>query len=87
MQNSPTSKEIMVQGKMDDMDDMYDGMETESRYTRYGKSRAVNCVQAHSSQRSNYVLAHSSQRSSYQTQARSNLKLSCASQTMSQERK
>ena len=50
MQNSATSEEIMVQGMMDDMDDMYDRMQVESNYTSYGKNRAVNCEQAHSSQ-------------------------------------
>ena len=74
MQNSATSEEMM----MDDKDDIYDGMKTESRYTRYGKSRAVNCEQVHSSQMPSY---------GYQTQAKINFKLNCANQTSSRERK
>ncbi|KAI6649334.1 hypothetical protein LOD99_11700 [Oopsacas minuta] len=54
---SATSDEIMVQGMMDDMDDMWDGMVDSAKYNSYGKSRAVNAVQAHCEQRSNFQAA------------------------------
>ena len=55
--NSATSEEVMVQGMMDDMDDMYDGMVDEGRYKSYGQSRGVNALQAHCEQRSNFQAA------------------------------
>ena len=77
MQNSASSEEVLVQGMMDCMDDVYDRMETESRYTSDGKSRPLT-VSKHSSQMSSYC---------YQTQAKINLKLNCANQTISPKRK
>ena len=54
---SDTNEEMMVQGMMDDMDDMYDGMVDEGRYKSYGQSRGVNALQAHCEQRSNFQAA------------------------------
>ena len=44
---------------MDDIDDMYDGMETEGKYKSYGESRGINAVQAHCEHRSNFQAAPS----------------------------
>ena len=55
--HSATNEDVMVQGMMDDMDDMYDGMVDSAKWNSYGKSRAVNAVQAHCEQRSNFQAA------------------------------
>ena len=54
---SATNEEVMVQGMMDDLDDMYDGMVDSAKWNSYGKNRAVNAVQAHCEQRSNFQSA------------------------------
>ena len=59
--HSATSDENMVQCMTDDMEDVHDGMIDESRYRQYGRSRAVNCEQAHSSQVSSYSTQAKSQ--------------------------
>ena len=55
--NSITRDEMMVKGMLDDLDDMCDGMVDAIEYKRYGKSRAINALQAHTQQRSNFQAA------------------------------
>ena len=71
--NSITSKELMVQGMMDDMDDMYDGMVNAAKYKSYGKSRAINALQAHREQRSNFQAAPG-KITSYETKSKACMK-------------
>ena len=54
LQNSATNSEVMVQGMVDDLDDLFDGMVDSVKYQGYGKKRAVNALQAHVEQRSNF---------------------------------
>ena len=72
--NSITSKELMVQGMMDDIDDMYDGMINAAKYNSYGKSRAINALQAHREQRSNFQAA-TGKITSYETKSKAYMKM------------
>ena len=71
--NSITRDELMVKGMLDDLDDMYDGMVDAVKYKKYGKSRAINALQAHTQQRSNFQAAPGKVMS-YETKCKAHMK-------------
>ena len=73
VQASATSDEVMVKGMMDDLDDLWGGMEDDRQYNSYGKSRTVNAMQAHCEQRSNFSAPN--QVMAYETKSKAKMKM------------